>query len=120
YPTLFNGNERRIKLEGEAYFEVAHRKDQPFYIEANGTETKVLGTHFNISAYPEDHLVKTTLVEGSVQFANSYSSVNLTPGEQGLSSNNQTIKVSKVKPNNEISWKNGYFTFDNTNIKDVM
>jgi transmembrane sensor len=63
------GNERTVKLTGEAYFEVAKNKDKPFYVEMNNVQVKVLGTHFNISAMLMITEMATTLLEGSVQMS---------------------------------------------------
>src|SRR3546814_585826 len=66
YPVSFGDAERRVELSGEGYFEVAHREDQPFIVESQGQEVKVLGTHFNIKAYADELYSRTTLVEGRV------------------------------------------------------
>ena len=69
-------------LEGEAYFEVAKDKEHPFKVMAQGVEVNVLGTHFNVNAYPERTDVVTTLVEGKVRVGRGTRQIVLVPGEQ--------------------------------------
>ncbi|HEY9195630.1 MAG TPA: FecR domain-containing protein [Mucilaginibacter sp.] len=121
YPTEFTGNSRTVKLTGEAYFEVAKNKDKPFYVEMNNVQVKVLGTHFNISAYADDNDLTTTLLEGSVQISKNGSLALLKPGQQAvIGTNANTIAVSKAHINEAMAWKNGYFMFNDDNIVDIM
>jgi hypothetical protein len=121
YPTEFAGNSRTVKLTGEAYFEVAKNKDKPFYVEMNNVQVKVLGTHFNISAYADDNDLTTTLLEGSVQISKNGSLALLKPGQQAvIGSNANAITVSKAHINEAMAWKNGYFMFNDDNIVDIM
>lgn len=121
YPVAFNSTERRVKINGEAYFEVAKNKRQPFVVEANGTEVKVLGTHFNVSAYDDDPSVKTTLLEGSVKVSKNNIETMLTPGKQAIAFNNtDNIKVLNADAEGAVAWKNGYFNFNNEDITTVM
>ena len=66
YPERFRGKHRKVTLKGEGYFEVSKSKEHPFIVQAEAVKVRVLGTHFNIEAYPGDPEVKTTLFEGSV------------------------------------------------------
>ncbi|MET4082764.1 transmembrane sensor [Pedobacter sp. UYP30] len=122
YPTCFNGNERRVKLIGEAYFEVAKNKNKPFKVDVAGQqEVKVLGTHFNISAYPDDNHISTTLLEGSIKLSNSNYETVLKPGEQAVQNvNSSKVVVSQTDVEEAIAWKKGYFRFQNENIRDIM
>lgn len=123
YPTRFNGKERIVKLSGEAYFEVAHNPQKPFHVLFSGQDVKVLGTHFNINAYPDEAESKTTLLQGSITLTNiaNHSSVLLKPGQQAASAQNSSnITLYPVNLEQVISWKNGYFQFDNMNIAVVM
>ncbi|MBS7564713.1 FecR domain-containing protein [Mucilaginibacter sp. Bleaf8] len=121
FPTTFSGRERMVELTGEAYFEVAKNRNMPFRVLANGVNVKVLGTHFNVMAYPDENAVQTTLLEGSVRLQKDSAEVMLTPGEQGqIRPGARAFKVREVKVNDVISWKNGLFTFDNENIKTIM
>ncbi|WP_442587073.1 FecR domain-containing protein [Pedobacter sp. AW31-3R] len=121
YPVQFSGSERRVKVEGEAYFEVAKNAEMPFIVQGNGTEVRVLGTHFNVSAYADDDYVKTTLVEGSVEVRKNQQKAMLKPGQEALINFSVPgIKVSDVDTEQALAWKNGYFMFDNQDIKGVM
>jgi transmembrane sensor len=116
YPTAFTGSERRVKLKGEAYFEVAKNKQMPFRVQSTSQTVEVLGTHFNVSAYDDDPSDKTTLLEGSVRLNNK---VTIKPGEQSIIRGSD-IKVNEVNTEDAIAWKNGKFKFEKENIKDLM
>jgi transmembrane sensor len=123
YPVEFSGNERRVKLTGEAYFEVAKNRDKPFYVTSNNTQIRVLGTHFNISAYADDQEVTTTLLEGSVQVSKNNTQLVLKPGWQAMISNDadaNQIRVAQANINEVMAWKNGYFIFNDDNIATIM
>jgi len=121
FPAAFTGDERNVILTGEAYFEIAKDAHKPFTVTANGTTTRVLGTHFNIKAYNDEHDVTTTLVEGSVRIESNGQQKNLVPGQQALiRTDAKNISVSSADVDDAIAWKNGYFTFRNENIKDIM
>ncbi|SEN14565.1 FecR family protein [Chitinophaga rupis] len=121
FPVAFTGTERVVKLSGEAYFEIAGNPQQPFKVVANGMEVQVLGTRFNISAYQDESLIKTTLLQGAVKLVSAASQVLLQPGEQGvLSSPLAAFRVKTVNPEDAVAWKNGYFAFDNAGIQEVM
>lgn len=116
FPVQFSGNERRVYLEGEAYFEVAKDASRPFVVEAGGNSIKVLGTHFNVNSYSK--AVKTTLVEGKVEVSNGETSALLLPGESALSTD-QSVKKSKSDFRKELAWKNNEFYFKGDNIASI-
>lgn len=127
YPTSFRGSERRVKLIGEAYFEIAKNERIPFRVESNNQVVEVLGTHFNINSYEDEDYTKTTLLEGSVRVilnlpdSSSPNMKLLKPGEQSLISSSQPkIRVENTDTEKAVAWKNGYFKFKNTPIKDIM
>lgn len=126
FPTAFTGNERKVEIKGEAYFEVAKNEAMPFIVTAENSEIKVLGTHFNISAYADDKVLKTTLLEGSVEFsvakqAGSGSEVvKLQPGQQAQLDEANTLKVVEADTKEAIGWKNGFFIFNNEDIGSIM
>ncbi|TDQ11493.1 FecR family protein [Pedobacter metabolipauper] len=121
YPVEFNGKERRVKIQGEAYFEIAKNAAKPFIVEANGTEVKVLGTHFNVSAYADDSFIKTTLVEGSVNVSKGEKHALLKPNQQALiTKTSDHIAVTNVDVEEALAWKNGYFIFNGEDIRSVM
>jgi len=120
YNTQFTGNERIVQLEGEAYFEVAKNKNKPFKVISKGQVVTVLGTHFNIQAYPNE-AIETTLLEGSVTLQNdkNKTSITLKPGEQGtISGSNLTVETVNVE--DVIAWSNNLFVFNNMPMAEIM
>lgn len=132
YPVSFAGQtERRILLSGEAYFEVFQDKSHPFAVISRGQLVEGQGTHFNISAYEEDRLVKTTLLKGSLTIAPlgyvgghenlpmKNFAVTMKPGEQ-IVNDGGNLKVDIVDTNYAVAWKQGHFLFDNESIDSIM
>ncbi len=121
YPTQFNGDERTVELEGEAYFEVAKDKSKPFIVKSDNQKIQVLGTHFNVHAYNNEAAIKTTLLEGSVAVAFRNQTAILKPGQQSnITENSTKITVKEVDTEAAIAWTNGRFKFDNADLKSVM
>ncbi|TDO24648.1 FecR family protein [Pedobacter duraquae] len=123
YPTHFIGNERKVDLIGEAYFEVAHNKKMPFKVVTMNQEVTVLGTHFNVKGYGDDNGIATTLLEGSVNVQNRVSGTarKLVPGNQStVLKNSNAIVVENVQLEQVMAWKNGYFIFENEDIRSIM
>lgn len=120
FPAQFSSNERNVELKGEAYFEVAKNAAKPFKVKVNSTVVKVLGTHFNIMAYNDEPLLKTTLLEGSVQLNNGTTANVLKPGQQGIVNKSGFVKVVNADTEQSIAWKNGYFFFNKTKLTDIM
>ena len=123
YSANFNHKERKVHIEGEAYFDVSHNKQKPFIVEAGQLEIKVLGTEFNVSAYKDDHLIETTLVNGSIELteANSGKTVKLAP-KQNLRVDKKINKmtVKNVNPELYSSWKDGKLIFENEPFNDLI
>ena len=119
---LLDMGKRSVSLQGEGYFEVAKDKEHPFIVKASGQTVEVLGTHFNINAYRDEGLVKTTLVEGSVKLSAAGIQRVLKPSEQAISSGaGLTVKVVDTE---EVSaWKNNEFLFKeddfNANMRKI-
>jgi len=124
YPVQFIGEERKVELTGEAFFEVARNEKVPFFVESGEQTIKVLGTEFNISSYKENSLISTTLVKGSIQvFINNKPDKRqtLVPNEQiTISKINGQISKQKVNPYQYIAWKDGRFVFDDQNLREIM
>lgn len=120
YPAAFAGNERKVKLSGEAYFEVATDLAKPFKVMVNDTEITVTGTQFNVSAYASDRSVKATLMEGGIDVQHGGNKVSLAPGYQAIMSEGGTIEKRKGNLEQALAWKNGYFVFDDMDIISVM
>lgn len=119
YPEVFTGNERKVYLEGEAYFEVAKDNEHPFKVMAQGVEVNVLGTHFNVNAYPERTDVVTTLVEGKVRVERGTRQIVLVPGEQAVASA-ESLEVKEVDVREYIAWKDGLFMFSRMSLEEIM
>ena len=122
YPTLFAGNERKVEITGEAYFEVTKNPKMPFRVKMNGqAEVEVLGTHFNINAYTNEAAIKTTLLEGSVKITNGADKAMLEPGQQAqLNTANKIRIVKSVDIEKIMAWKNGLFNFEGADLDEVM
>ena len=119
FPTRFTGNKRTVKLVGEAYFKVSKNKHRPFIVETGNLYTKVLGTEFNLKAYPHSD-VNVTLIKGSVVVNAEGKEVMLKPGENAEYSEDKDIEVTTVDTEGYIQWKDGYFYFDNVPLIDVV
>ncbi|HEY8895429.1 MAG TPA: FecR domain-containing protein [Niastella sp.] len=139
YPVVFAGNERRVTITGEAYFEVAKMylksgNRMPFKVlVSGGAEIEVLGTHFNVNAYENEETVNTTLLEGSVKVSqsaignrqsakNTERAVVLKPGEQAALSRDYSPLTIHHSPdlNQVMAWKNGLFNFNGMKLQEVM
>ena len=121
YPIAFVGNERRVEITGQAYFEVAHNKQKPFKVTSNGQTVEVLGTHFNVNAYNDEGVVRTTLLEGSVKVSNGGRVALLRPGQQSIiAANNAAITVTDADLETAVAWKDGVFRFKRADLQTVM
>lgn len=119
YPIAFIGKERKVELTGEAYFEVAHDTKMPFKVISNNQTVEVLGTNFNVNAYNDEGVIKTTLLEGSVKVLAEGTSNMIRPGEQALF-NHGKIRVATVDVDQVVAWKNGFFNFEHNNLPEIM
>lgn len=124
FPVYFTGNDRRVALTGEAYFEIESSllpggQKKPFIVAVDDMEVQAVGTTFNISAYKEDDHSQTTVVEGLVKVNRNNNTSMLTPGKKLIAKDNKvTVEDADIKQ--EIAWKNGNFVFHNTSLKMVM
>lgn len=119
YPVAFAGNERKVAISGEAYFEVAHDATKPFYVTKGNTQVQVLGTHFNINAYDDEPATRVTLLEGAVKVSKETLTETLRPGQQAQVA--ADIKVTDaVNVEAVMAWKNGLFSFRGTSLEDMM
>jgi len=113
---------RRVRLEGEAYFQIAKDKEHPFVVETKSQQVQVLGTHFNVSAYPDEPDARTTLLEGSVKVTISegeQQSKVLVPGQQARVEGNE-VNVLSVNTAEVTAWKNGFFEFKRVPLNVIM
>ncbi|WP_316822632.1 FecR family protein [Pedobacter gandavensis] len=121
YPVVFAGNERKVELTGQAYFEVAKSKGKSFKVWSKNQEVEVLGTHFNVNAYADQSATITTLLEGSIKLnsKNTKTSKLLKPGQQGVLTGNG-IDVEEVDVSQAVGWKNGFFIFEKEEVATVL
>ena len=123
YPKQFKSDNREVELSGEAYFEVSKNKKHPFIVQTETIDVQVLGTHFNVDAYPDNPDVKTTLLTGSVAVSNKNNSVHmvLKPNEVAIYNKVEQKLTCKVLENagDEISWRHGEFIFDDLPLQEI-
>jgi transmembrane sensor len=126
YPVVFNSNERKVELTGEAYFEVApsfikNGKKKSFVVTANKATIEVLGTHFNVNNYLDESATKVTLLEGSVKVRSKDQFVIIKPGEQAsVSQSSQLSQPIPVQTEEVMAWKNNTFYFDGEDLQAIM
>jgi ferric-dicitrate binding protein FerR (iron transport regulator) len=139
YPVAFVGEERRVEMDGEAYFEVApHPRPlpsragegsrtggkMPFIVAKGDMEVMVLGTHFNVNAYDDNDAIKVTLLEGSVEVKSQKSKVKIVPGDQAIVPPFGGLggPINIVRPDLEetMAWRNGRFQFSGASIENIM
>lgn len=122
YPTFFSGKERRVRLQGEAWFEVAKNAEIPFYVMAEDVEIRVYGTSFNVNTHGM-RTVQTVLTEGEVgvRALRTGEEVRMRPGqlaEYGRSG--REIQLREVNVRQYTAWKEGYFYFDDQPLEEMM
>jgi ferric-dicitrate binding protein FerR (iron transport regulator) len=124
YPAVFTGAERVVELSGEAYFEVTKSAGKPFRVLIKDAEVEVLGTHFNIMAYDNEPVSKTTLIDGVVRVESGTKQMELKPGDQALlhygAAGSGEIEVRKVDANAALGWRNGNVDWTNADLQTVM
>ncbi|CAL1516375.1 FecR domain-containing protein [Chitinophaga sp. MM2321] len=131
YPTAFKGKDRVVELKGQGYFEIAANASQPFIVkipgrqnlqgEVHDLEVQVLGTSFDIMAYPDETAVNTTLLDGAVKVRKGAVAQVLQPGQQAVLNDKDTnIAVSLVDVSKVVAWKNGFFVFNNMNLPAIL
>ncbi|GEP97659.1 hypothetical protein CCY01nite_39190 [Chitinophaga cymbidii] len=120
YPANIAGrSERRVKLAGEAFFQVAKDAKHPFIVEAGNQTVQVLGTEFNINCYADEPSVATTLIGGSVSVKANGATQLLVPGQQARSRNGG-LQVAAVDTDSVVDWKNGDFYLNHVDFRTAM
>ena len=121
YPAAFTGKERSVTVTGEVYFEVAANENKPFSVKAGNMIINVMGTRFNVNAYAEEPVIRTTLVQGAVSVAAGHATAVLKPGQQAQMRNNESLTiVNNIDTEEIIAWKNGFFQFTDADMPAVM
>lgn len=123
YPERFKEKRRKVHLQGEAYFEVARDAKHPFIVKAEAVKVQVLGTHFNVEAYPGDAEVRTTLLEGSVAVSlkGENQRLVLAPNESAIYNKEKGTLIQEAAPGakNEILWRKGIILFDQLPLHEI-
>lgn len=121
YPLSFNGPERRVEITGEVYFDVAKNGLKPFLVLAGDMKVQVLGTEFNLMAYPDEGAIRTTLIKGSLRVVAGEGSRLVKPGQQAVLERNQA-GIGIVNPDLQevLAWKENKFRFHNASISQIM
>ncbi|MDR3251182.1 MAG: FecR domain-containing protein, partial [Tannerella sp.] len=122
YPVVFGRKERMMKLDGEAYFEVAKDKDKPFTVRTRDGEIEVTGTDFNVQAYSSENIFETTLMEGSVRVRlndGAASEVRLSPGQKA-SLEAGKLRIENVEDFSHYRWREGLICFSNNTFVEIM
>lgn len=127
YPKVFSKKVRRVELSGEAIFEVTHNPNQAFIVAANNVEVEVLGTVFNVMAYPADGMVTATLISGKVKLkyidpsTKKEQSITLAPNHSATYYFNQSrFEVSMVDVSKVTAWEQGKLIFSDEPIESVV
>lgn len=126
FPSEFSGKHREVLLFGEAFFDVTRNEEMPFIVKTSSLEVKVMGTEFNVSAYPEDNTVQTVLKEGSVSIRRNNSGIFesdivLKPNQMALfNKNTQNSKVYDVDASYYTIWVKGLLSFDDQDLSRVI
>lgn len=127
YPVLFEEDSRDVYLEGEGIFDVFHFESKPFYVKTKDFQIKVLGTVFNVSAYPDDKCSRAILEQGKIEIAANRTSffskdeLILMPGNMAVFSPEEKIlKQYQVNPADYMSWREGYFIFKSEKLENIL
>lgn len=118
YPTQFTGNERRVKLEGEAYFEVTKNVNKPFRVESNTQVLEVLGTSFNLSSYANNPII-TTLIEGCVHLNDNGATTLLYADQQAVKRDDKYF-IQKIEAGDYTAWIHNQFIFNNSSLTETF
>ena len=122
YPSVFATNNRKVKLDGEAYFEVARNHEKPFMVKSPAMDVRVLGTSFNIKCRPDNSFAETTLIEGEVEVKDKSDKgrITLLPGQKAvLNRVTGRMQVKQVDPKMEIVWHNDLIPFEKSSIFQI-
>jgi len=121
FSTDFKRADRKVNLEGEAFFSVTKDKNHPFRVKTKEVDVEVLGTKFNLKAYPEESSVSTTLVEGSVKMSSQNEQVVIKPNQKlEFDKTSKKMSLSNLADTSEdTEWKDGRLTFHNKSLGEL-
>ncbi len=119
YPVQFTGERREVEMEGEVCFLVTRNERQPFIVKTKGVSVKVLGTFFNVEAYPGDQAITTTLVEGRVNVSDGQRHYIMSPNQQVVAGDGQFV-VRDVDATEVVCWIEGVCYFSEASLENIM
>ena len=119
YPAAFVGKDRRVKLDGEAYFQVAKNASKPFIVQTSKGDVEVLGTKFNVESYSDDDTFTTALMEGAVKVTAGGYQCNLKPNQMAYLKDGK-IRVAPIEDYNPYRWREGIISFKNETFPDII
>lgn len=119
YPAAFVGKDRRVKLDGEAYFQVAKNASKPFIVQTSKGDVEVLGTKFNVESYSDDNTFTTALMEGAVKVTAGGYQCNLKPNQMAYLKDGK-IRVAPIEDYNPYRWREGIISFKNETFPDII
>ncbi|MEC5145931.1 FecR domain-containing protein [Chitinophaga sp. 212800010-3] len=122
YPAAFGSKERKVEVTGEVYFEVSRSANNPFLVSiGDKAAIEVLGTTFNVNAYDNEHVIRTTLLDGSIKVgAAAGTGIVLHPGQQASIADKKITVADHPDIEKIMAWKNGLFNFDGADLEEVM
>jgi ferric-dicitrate binding protein FerR (iron transport regulator) len=123
YENDYGKSQRRVYLDGEAFFDVSAVKDKPFIVKTHNQEIEALGTRFNVTAYSSDSVFTTTLLDGSVRLATEHMTQKqtLSPGQQlEYNCNARSLKIANVDASRFTAWISGYYYFPSQRLEAIL
>jgi transmembrane sensor len=127
YPAVFAADKREVYIDGEAVFDVTHRKDKPFVVSTKDFDIKVLGTIFNVSSYSDDEYSSTVLEQGKIELicrgvsVLSQEKLDISPGILAVFDRNQkTFEQQQVNPRKYLSWREGYLILNSEKLENIV
>lgn len=125
YPSVFSDDNRTVSLDGEAYFDVTPKEDQPFIVNTSRYDIEVLGTVFNVDAYSDNDSFSASLLQGSVRIVSADKTVSeqediiLKPSEEAYLSEGR-LSIREFSPENTVRWKDGLLVFSNKTLEEIL
>lgn len=123
FPIKFAGSTRRVRLHGEAFFDVAKNPEKPFVIETSGADIVVLGTSFNVAAYIDKPLTSIAVLTGKVKVKGHLGQQEVVLGPEYMAEINRTdgeMKTVRFNPDKVIGWKDGKLVFEGVSLEEVL
>lgn len=121
YPTAFPADNRTVEIKGQAYFEIKPVPGQPFIVKVNNMEVQVLGTSFDVMAYADEPVTRTTLMEGAVKIRSGDHQSLLRPGQAAAVDNtNGSLSVQPADLREATAWRSGFFNFENASLGSIL